>query len=178
MRHNVFIGIDVGKDGGVVCISEHGVILTKRTIPKIGDKVDYKLIFLHLLHYKNFDVTVAIEDVHGFVGASTKATFNFGHIAGVKLGMTEALSVLYDYRYVMVQPKEWQSAIWKNCDKVYKPKKPKQRTRRVDPKKTSLMAAKRLFPNVDFRRTEKCKNEHDGLVDAALIALYVRKEFG
>jgi hypothetical protein len=41
-----------------------------------------------------------------------------------------------------------------------------------DCKKMSELAAKRLFPNVDLRATERCKISHDGIVDALLIAYY------
>ena len=42
----------------------------------------------------------------------------------------------------------------------------------LDPKQRSRVAAMRLFPGVDFRKSARCKNPHDGLIDATLIAAY------
>lgn len=171
-RQKVYIGIDVGKDGGIVAVDESGKITLKATIPKIADKVDYSKLFEILSTWILEDVTVAIEDVHSIFGASAKSNFSFGEIKGIKIGMIKALG----YRYTMVQPKAWQKTVWVNDDKVYKPKKPDAKTNRkiIDTKKTSLLAAKRLFPGTDFRRSLRCKNQHDGMIDAALIALWTK----
>ena len=42
---------------------------------------------------------------------------------------------------------------------------------------TSLIAAKRLFPNVNFTATERSKKDHDGAIDACLIARYGQLNF-
>jgi hypothetical protein len=39
-----------------------------------------------------------------------------------------------------------------------------------------MNAAKRLFPNIDFRRTTKCKNLDDNKVDATLMCEYARRK--
>ena len=46
----------------------------------------------------------------------------------------------------------------------------------VNTKATSINAAKRLFPELDFRRTEKCDNIDDNKVDATLICEYLRRK--
>ena len=151
--NKVFIGIDVGKDGGIVALNEDQEVIAKYTIPRIGTKVNYKALNEIFKSFKLSNVVVAIEDVHAFHNASAKSTFSFGEIKGFKIGSLETL----EYRYIMVQPKAWQKRIWNIDDMVYKPKKPDAKTKRkaVDTKKTSLLAANRLFPGVDFRRTEK-----------------------
>ena len=39
-----------------------------------------------------------------------------------------------------------------------------------------INAAKRLFPDIDFRRTSKCKNIDDNMCDAMLMAEYARRK--
>ena len=48
--------------------------------------------------------------------------------------------------------------------------------KQVNTKETSMNAAKRLFPNIDFRRTTKCKNLDDNKVDATLMCEYARRK--
>ena len=172
----VYIGIDVGKDGGIVVLDKSGNIVSQSTIPKIGNRVDYKKLCEFFNEFSNHEATVGIEDVHSIFGTSAKSNFSFGMIKGVKIGIIEAMG----FRYTMVQPKTWQKRVWITDDKVYKPKKPNAKTNRkqIDTKKTSLLAAKRLFPIADLRRTSRCENWHDGLVDAALIAWYMKLEYG
>lgn len=107
-----------------------------------------------------------MELIHAVFGASAKSTFNFGEIFGFLQGLFVALKIPYH----LVQPKDWQSCIWINTDKVYKEGK------KVDTKKTSMNAALRLFPNIDFRKTERCKNLDDNKVDATLIGEYARRK--
>jgi len=119
----VFIGVDVGKDGGVVALDGNQKIISCDCIPRIDKKVDYKALFKILLQHKRKDVIVAIEDVHSIFGTSAKSNFSFGEIKGVKTGMVEAMSVIHGWRYIMVQPKKWQATIWNSTDMIYKPKK-------------------------------------------------------
>ncbi len=44
-----------------------------------------------------------------------------------------------------------------------------------DTKTKSILAASRLFPRVDLRRTARSKVAHDGLTDALLIAEFGRR---
>ena len=50
---------------------------------------------------------------------------------------------------------------------------------KVNPNKKvmSILAAQRLFPNHDLRRTEACKKPDDNLVDSLLIAEYGRRHY-
>ena len=46
----------------------------------------------------------------------------------------------------------------------------------VDPKPTSINAARRLFPNIDLRKNERCKKIDDNKVDSLLMAEYARRK--
>lgn len=163
----IYIGCDVGKGGAFVGIDESSNIVIKSVIPKIGDNVDIQGI-VNLLSFdpKEFKVYVAIEDVHSIYGTSAKSNFSFGWIKGLKTGIIATLGLTY----MLVQPKTWQKYVWSPTDVVKKGTK-------TDTKKTSLTAAKRLFPHENFLATERSKVPHDGIVDAVLIALYCKNYF-
>jgi len=118
-----------------------------------------------LAQYKDNSVAV-MEEIHAIVNSSAKATFSFGEIFGFLKGLFTAL----DIPYTLVQPKTWQNEIWINSDKVYKEGK------RVDNKKTSINAATRLFPTIDFRKNDRCRTIDDNKVDATLIGEYARRK--
>lgn len=107
------------------------------------------------------NIIVAVEEVHALFGSSAKSTFAFGHSVGVLHGILTALRV----PYVLVPPKKWQREIWTATDMV-----------KDNTKATSLNAARRLFPAMDFRRTPRCRNADDNRVDATLICEYARRK--
>ena len=84
--------------------------------------------------------------------------------------------------FTLVQPKTWQSEIWTNADKEYDYKLTKDKNgnevtkKTVNTKKTSINAAKRLFPDTDLRRSSACKNIDDNKVDALLMSEYARRK--
>lgn len=170
--NKVYVGIDVGGNGGVFAFTDTGMILIKEAIPQIkgGGGVDYRKLATILKNIKgkafiDTEITVGIEDVHSLYGMSAKSNFSFGHIKGVKIGMLEILG----YDYTLVAPKTWQKLIWKDSDIVLKDTGKGKNT-----KATSLNAAVRIFPDVDFRKSSRATKPHDGIFDAALIAEYMR----
>jgi hypothetical protein len=166
----LFIGVDVGKKGGVFVMDETRNVLDKFAIPllKGSTDVDEKELFTRLENVKvlfpDYEINVVIEDVHSLYGMSAKSNFSFGRIKGLK----EAFMMALNYDYKLVPPKNWQKQVWMAEDMIYvNPKK-------KDTKATSLNAATRIFPEVDFRSSERAKIPHDGIVDAALMAEYAR----
>lgn len=127
------------------------------------------------------EIVCVIEDVHAIYGSSAEATFNFGYVCG----MLRMLLVSTRIPYVMVQPKEWQKEMWMNADivshrKTLERKDGKSITRTiVDTKPTSINAATRLFPTIDFRKNteegSRCRKLDDNKVDATLICEYGRR---
>lgn len=164
-----YIGIDVGKSGGIACIDDSGE-LTLYKIPLIGKEVDLNAMFslLSVLTAYGSHI-VCMEDVTPIQGSSSGSNFVFGenkgHIEGLLVGMSAS--------YQKVAPKTWQKACWEGV-KVQK----KSCGKKNDTKATSLIAAKRLFPTESFLATERSSVPHDGLVDAALIAKYAQIKYG
>lgn len=168
----VYIGIDPGSKGFVAVDYGDG----NHEFCAIADN-DYHDIAMFLSNVKALHegrVVCCMEEIHAVYGSSAKATFSFGEVFGVLQGILVALGIGYH----LVPPKTWQKEIWVNKDKVYKSKvggngKPSMQ---VDNKPTSINAARRLFPDIDFRRTEKCSRVDDNKCDAVLICEYGRRK--
>lgn len=165
MKKN-YVGIDPGKSGGIVILSSDNE-LTLHKVPLIGGKV--------VDHYKIKEILskvenghFALEDVHSLPGVSAKANFSFGENKGEYRGLLIGLGL----NYMEVQPKTWQKIAWEGIPVIKKPNK------KTDTKAMSLLAAKRLFPAESFLATERSSVPHDGLVDAALIAYYLKCKIG
>lgn len=157
---------DVGKDGAIVVFRDEKLVY-KGVIPTIGNQIDLLGIRKILAEIGCGNNHFVVEDVHAIFGASAKSTFNFGW----SLGVLEGMLVGMGFPYTKVAPKEWQKEMWQGVKPVYKSGKS------VDTKATSLLAAQRLFPNVDLRKSERAEKAHDGIVDAILMAEYCRRQF-
>lgn len=167
----IYIGADPGADGYISVIDngEYRFLPIKDT-PKL-------VIGEFISEFKDKPCMVILEDVHAIFGSAAGSTFEFGKINGFLQG----LLVAHKIPYILVAPKDWQSGVWINADKEYTTQKQKLKNggektvRKVDTKTTSLNAALRLFPNVDFRKSSRCTKFHDGKVDSLLMAEYARR---
>lgn len=166
-----YIGIDPGSLGFITVLHPGG----ERDYLSIKTSTPLEIADFLSKYVSPEDSFVIMEEVHAVHGSSASATFAFGEINGLLKGILTALHL----PYALVQPKEWQNCIWINQDKVYKAGKVNPKTgkisRTIDTKPTSMNAALRLFPNVDFRRTPSCKSLDDNKVDSVLICEYARR---
>lgn len=157
-------GIDPGKDSFICAITDDLVSFYR--IPMIGDEIDLRALndVFRGLSQPNYAV---IEDVHSVFGSSAKSNFEFGRC----VGMLEAFLVSSNIPYTKIQPKKWQKQMWEGI--------PIQVTSegKTDTKATSLLAAQRLYPNVDMRKSERAKKPDHNKVDALLIATYCKRNF-
>jgi hypothetical protein len=79
-----------------------------------------------------------------------------------------SISNVFDYVYELISEGK--------LDKKITIKGKETIRKEVDTKNTSYNAARRLFPNIDFRKSERCKSFDDNKVDATLIAEYARRK--
>ena len=178
---SLIIGIDPGKTGSIIVIDGLGNVERKEVTPTVGTEIDWIAFADILRDYEKFGCThVFLEHVHAMHNSSAKATFSFGGcFEGVK-----ALCAAFKLPMTLVSPKDWQKEMHQGIPQQYKPavkivtgKKAGQMGKpRKDPKKMSLMAVKRLFPHESLLRTPRCSKEHDGIIDAFLIAEYGRRK--
>ncbi len=110
------------------------------------------------------DCTAVVENVHAMPSQGRSSIFSFGKSTGIAIGMLIALGIPYNE----VPPARWQKEMWNSTDKVVVSGK-------VDTKKTSYAAARRLHPRMDFRRTGRCSSWDDNMVDATLMCDYAQR---
>ena len=173
MNEKLYIGIDVGAKG-FISMQKNGAWEHF----SIEDNDLYQLSDIMLrARLDNDSIVCVIEDVHAIFGSSAKATFQFGFNKGYLIGLLTANQI----PYVLVQPKEWQREMWGNSDMVVSYKtvtvKGKETTRKeVNTKQTSINACKRLFPNIDLRKSVRSKKIDDNKVDSILMCEYARRK--
>lgn len=160
------MGIDVG-DKGFITTQKDGVFRHY----SIADNDLYQLseIMAEILS-NNAEIVCVIEDVHSIFGSSAKSTFNFGFCKGYLIGLLAANRIPYH----LIPPKEWQKEIWSNADKVTKYSSDGKKS--TDTKNTSINACKRIFPHLDLRKNERCRNIDDNKVDSILMSEYARRK--
>lgn len=143
----IYLGIDPGKSGALAIIYEDG---THREI--VFNETDYMFELMALSGKK---CKCVLESVHSMPGDSKRGAFSFGENFGYIKGLLKAFRISYE----LVPPQKWKKEFSVTADK-----------------NTSIEVAERLFPDSDFRRTERCKSPHDGKCEALLMAEYGRRK--
>lgn len=174
------VGIDPGGTGFITSFlinsNESEQVIEYFPIPKIGKIVDIAAIDNFLKNIKAlegiYSIHFIIEDVHAIYGSSAGATFSFGHVVGV----LEALIISNKIPFTKVQPKEWQKEMWQGIPLMKKPSSTGKKMVK-DTKAMSLVAAKRLFPGEDLRKSTRAKNPDHNKVDSLLMAEYCKRKF-
>tara|TARA_R110002073_G_scaffold148366_4_gene301502 strand:+ start:7049 stop:7669 length:621 start_codon:yes stop_codon:yes gene_type:complete len=124
------------------------------------------------LDFRGCKLIVAIEEVGGRGGWSATNNFNFGHTAGMQRMIFEML----DAEIIMVRPQKWQSVVRRGYD-LMKVKSSTGKTMVVDSKMMAEHIATSEYPEIDFRKTERSKKNHDGKMDSFLICLYLIRTY-
>lgn len=156
---NIYIGIDPGAKG-FACFYYTATDTYSHVSLSDTDELRTELEAAKVVG----NVMAVVENVHALPKQGLSSTFKFGYNVGLSVGMLIALGIPYS----MVIPSKWQKEIWEPADKVTAGAK-------VLTKDTSFRAAKRLHPGMNFRRTERCRNFDDNMVDATLICDYARR---
>lgn len=149
-KGTICIGIDPGKLGAMAVLFPEGhVELTP--FDETGFFVAFRALASPLVDRK---IVVALEHVGGIPGQSAPAAFNFGDNFGFIRGLLAAFEIPYE----LVRPQKWKKEFSCTSDK-----------------NTSIEVARRLFPQVSLKRTERCKKDDDGFAEALLMAEYSRR---
>lgn len=163
-KQDVYIGIDPGKDGALVAIDSNGKItasfMTGRdfTLPVgKGSKREYTVSRMSyalkcLGGHHNIKLAV-IEKQSARPGQGVTSTFSTGYGYGLWVGVLSANGI----PFVEVRPKTWVSSILKDVP--------------GEGKNRSVYAVMNRLPNLDLTPGRRRK-PHDGLADAACLALY------
>jgi len=165
----IYVGIDPGREGAIVGRTKSEVVM-KHRFPVISDEIDLwgiQEIFKAYLNAEN-TLYVVLEDVHSIFGVSAKANFQFGRAVGI----IEAILVANNITFTKVHPKKWQTVLFQGIPEKRKPNKVEGKKGSLDTKPMALLAAKRLYPSLDLRGSERSKNPHEGIVDALCMSHY------
>ena len=160
MMTNVILGIDPGLNGGIAIIDKYKNIVETEIIPTIDGKF-IDIPKLNFLIYNFAPNHVYLEKVSAMPKQGVASMFSFGKTCGI----IEALIVANNIPYTMVTLQAWQKVIHEGLDKT------------LNPKVRSEIIFKRLFPDQHLKATERSKKNHDGMLDALMIALYGHKQF-
>ena len=155
----IYIGIDPGKSGFVAAISSTGTRQSEPT-PVIkagkGSRKEYDVpgMFALLERFKGLDDVKALLEKQAPRQKDGKVQ---AFATGQGFGLWQMALIAAKIPHVIWTPQRWRKSTTSDI-----PGK--------DPKQRSLIAAKRLFPDLDLRRTEKCKNDDDNKAEAFLMA--------
>lgn len=156
----IIIGIDPGQHGGIAIVDDTGKIKSLGVMPIRTTEIDIGELG-RAIGFCEIPCHIYCEHSQAIPGArSSSSTFKFGCSFGILLGVMGTLRI----PFTLCKPQAWQKVMHQGVD-------PK-----LDPKKRSLIAAKRLYPDQTFLATPRCKVAHDGLIDALLIAEYGRRQ--
>ena len=150
-------------------IDENSNVVEKFGTPLVGKEYDRSAIVSILRKYPYERVGLENPDV--IFGVAKSKVASLSHCVGLIEGMMIGMGVPHR----MIKPKEWQKECWKHI-KVQK----KADGKTNDTKATSIIAAVNLWPKEDFKITNSgnaSKNHNEGMVDAVLVAEYVRRLF-
>lgn len=146
----IYIGIDPGKKGAYAWYTD-GVMRVRQWDD------NYFAQDMHLLAAMDDRPVACVEKVGAMPGQGTVSMFSFGQSFGFILGVLTAFGIPYQ----LVPPRKWKAEYGLLNTQ----------------KQASVDVAKRLFPEVSFLPTERCRKESDGMSDAVLMAEYARRKF-
>lgn len=158
------LGVDPGKHGALAALDHQGRILALHPTPLIkGQRDTYDLAAIRelLLSYQaqgRLHVTVERMDAMPAKLGGSIANYHRGVSTGWAW-MLEGLKIPYE----LVPAREWQRAMHAG-------------TQAGDTKQRSILAAQRLFPSQNLKRSPLAKGPDDGLADALLIAEFGRRK--
>lgn len=158
----IFIGIDPGLSGGIASLMDRSEVVIPTPVIA-GRDYDLQEMKRILLEYKKIGLPMfaTIENQISMPGQGLTSTLQTGKGFGMWLGLLAGL----DIPYQVISARAWQAKLFTGV------------SAKLDTKAKSEIIAKRLFPNVDFRKSERARVAHDGLTDAICIAEYGRKTY-
>ena len=154
------IGIDPGKSGAVVSMNlETHAVSSKQMTPmvKVGKsrhEYDVQQMSAILRDLSECGGKVFIERQQARPGQGVSSMFTIGLGYGLWLGICGGLQIPIE----VVSPVSWTKEMLRGVP--------------GEGKGRNILAAKRLFPSEDLRKSDRARVAHDGICDALLICEY------
>jgi hypothetical protein len=161
------VGIDPGVSGAIVTLNRYGTVcVSRQPMPTLKNGLGREVLDLQAIskifaEIKACNAFVAIEQLQPMPMDKGGTLANYAR--GRSLGVLEALCVAHGLPYQLIRPQTWQKQMLAGVEGT-------------DTKARSIIAAQRLFPDVNLKRTERSKKLDDGIADALLIAEYARRK--
>ena len=156
----IYIGIDPGLSGAIAAINEIGSIIYYGVMPTTGtgkgEEIDVARLADTLQDYKA--AVCCLEKVGAMPKQGVSSTFKFGK----GFGQIDATLKIVGLPFSLVTPQAWKKRVLAGLD--WKGNKA-----------ASIQYCLNRYPGYDFRRTARCKNQHDGICDAICIAEFCRQ---
>jgi hypothetical protein len=163
-KSRIFIGIDNGLNGALVALDGRSNVLSKFVMPTVGrakgNEVDAAalrdLLLSIVVPAGKASIDVALE-VPGKFSRGTQALTSMWD----SFGVCRAVLSVMQLRHHRLRPNDWQRVMLPGCKKG-------------DTKPAAKARAGQLWPEERWLASDRCRVPHDGLIDAALIAEYIR----
>jgi crossover junction endodeoxyribonuclease RuvC len=162
----IVLGIDPGKTGGIALLGQDGAILSTSTMPVNEKEIDLTRLALEIdraqiaARDRGEALRVYLERAGAFRIAGRAqggvSMFTYGEGFGMIRGLLAGLKV----PYTMVRAVDW-------CRKLHE-----GLSREASAKERSAQVITRLYPGERFLATARSSVNHEGIVDAVLIARY------
>ncbi len=157
------MGIDPGLGGGVAILHpKDGILLEPMPIIEVEgkNKIDIKELNRFISSHAR-DIRICYLEQVPIMGKNGSiALFKLGQAYGIAQGVV----VSNDIHLVEVRPQAWMKIMHAKV------------SQKIDSKERSRMVFSKLFPHVDARRNVRCTTPDMGMVEAALIADYGRRD--
>tara|TARA_R110000824_G_scaffold74368_2_gene189131 strand:+ start:513 stop:1019 length:507 start_codon:yes stop_codon:yes gene_type:complete len=160
----VIIGVDNGLNGGLVAISkETGAVIEKTVMPTLHrckkNEVDTRAVYEWVTSLESEFIFAVEEPLRH--AKSSQAVRSMGISFGKLLGLAESRQ----WESRCVQVRNWQRSMLGSLLQSH------------DTKKAALIKATVLVPEECWQKSKRASKPHDGMIDAFLIARYIRREF-
>ena len=156
--YRIYIGIDNGLTGALAAVRSDRMILEMMAMPTRGkakgNEVDAKSVWEWI---RKFDHASVVLETPGKFSKGKMSLTPMWDSYGALRGVLES----HDIRHHRITPQMWQKLMLPGCGKG-------------DTKPAAKAKARQLWPEQRWLKTERCKKQDPGLIDAALIAEYAR----
>ncbi len=152
-------GCDNGISGAITLLSSMGKIIDKMVMPiqraRKGNEIDILEVKRFLRNASPEHFIFVLEEPGGSKSAKAASS-----MAG-SFHSLRTLAILMGYKFIRTTPQAWQKELLK-C-------------KAGDTKAAAKRLCHELWPEEDWRSTQRCTTENDGLHDSALIAEWARR---
>lgn len=157
-----YLGIDNGISGGLVWLSEHSKIIASLPMPVQKTRKGQEVNVLEVKRWLFDEIVTTDKTVVVIEEPGGSKSYNAAVSMAGSFHSLRALFEISRFRLVRITPQKWQKPML-NCQKDQ------------DTKQVADQLRRSLWPDESFLASERCKKADLGLIDAALIAEYARR---